>query len=233
MTPRAGTREERAGTREERAGTREERAGTRRASRPPATVAGPYLPYLVFAGVGVGTIALPPSARLAILYVTLAALALAHREARALDARFSLPAFGRGALLGLVFSLPVLAFLPTQARAFSARLYGAGDLALLFYQACLVPAPLEEIYFRGLLGPEVGLVPGVALYALTAFLYFAPHAPLATVLTAALGMALLGVACTFVRESHGLAAAVACHLVAALVLLVWPALGAALRALLG
>ena len=233
MTPRAGTREERAGTREERAQTREERAGTRRASRPPATVAGPYLPYLVFAGVGVGTIALPPSARLAILYVTLAALALAHREARALDARFSLPAFGRGALLGLVFSLPVLAFLPTQARAFSARLYGAGDLALLFYQACLVPAPLEEVFFRGILTPEAGAAAGVGLYALAGLLYFAPHAPFPSVVAAVLAMALLGLVWTYVRESHGLAAATACHLVAAFVLLVWPALLAALRALLG
>ncbi len=206
---------------------------TRRAAGAPATVAAPHLLFLVFAGVGVATIALPQPGRLAILYVALGVLVLAYPGLGSLEWRFSLPAVGRGALLGLVISLPVWAFVPTQLRAMAGRLYGAGDLALLFYQACLVPAPLEEVFFRGILTPEAGAAAGVGLYALAGLLYFAPHAPFPSVVAAVLAMALLGLVWTYVRESHGLAAATACHLVAAFVLLVWPALLAALRALLG
>ncbi|NLD72950.1 MAG: CPBP family intramembrane metalloprotease [Chloroflexi bacterium] len=206
---------------------------TRRAAGAPATVAAPHLLFLVFAGVGVATIALPQPGRLAILYVALGVLVLAYPGLGSLEWRFSLPAVGRGALLGLVISLPVWAFVPTQLRAMAGRLYGAGDLALLFYQACLVPAPLEEVFFRGILAPEAGAAAGVGLYALAGLLYFAPHAPFPSVVAAVLAMALLGLVWTYVRESHGLAAATACHLVAAFVLLVWPALLAALRALLG
>ena len=60
-----------------------------------------------------------------------------------------------------------------------------------------------------------------------------PYAPFLVVVVVVLAYGLLGFVYTYVHENHGLAAATACHMVAALVLHVMPSLLAALRRLLG
>jgi membrane protease YdiL (CAAX protease family) len=193
----------------------------------------PYLLFLALAGAGVATLPLAQPARLAVLFVAMAALAVGYGSGRVVELRLSAGAVWRGALLGLVISLPVLAFLPGQLRQFNERLYGTTDVVMIFYQACLVAAPLEEFFFRGIVAQGRGPSASVGLYASMGLIYFAPHAPFLAVVTVTLAMALLGLVYTHIQESHGLAAATACHLVAAFVLQVWPSLLGSLRLILG
>lgn len=191
----------------------------------------PYLLFLVFAGVGLGIVLLDQPTRLALLWVTLVALSLFYRSAHRVEIIFSLPSLARGALLGLVISVPLLAFLSAQLRQFTEDLYATQDIGLLFYQICFVSAPVEEYFFRGVVQGQRGSSVGTALYAATALVYFLPHDPLAAVL-ALVAMGLLGMLYGYVRDRHGLAAAIACHVVVGFVLQVVPSLLAAFRAML-
>ena len=206
---------------------------SRGTARPQASISEPYLLFLALAGAGVATLPLGQPARLAVLFVALGALAMYYRSAHEVELRFSAKALGRGALLGLVISLPILAFLPEQLRQFNERLYGTTDAVMLFYQACLVPAPLEELFFRGIVATGDSPSASVGLYALTGLIYFLPHAPVLALATVALAMGLLGIVYSYVHENHGLAAAIACHVVVAFVLQVWPSLMGSLRTIFG
>lgn len=192
----------------------------------------PYLLFAVFVGVGVGTVLLQQPPRLALLWTTLVVLSLLYRSRQAVDWGFSLGNVGRGALLGLVISLPLLAFLPETLRLFSERLYGTSDVVLLFYQACFIAAPVEEYFFRGIVQGGRGPSASIGLYAATALLYFLPRAPLLSVFLMFMAMGLLGIVYGYVREHYGLVAAVASHAVVSLVLQVLPSLIALLRATL-
>ena len=71
----------------------------------------PYLAFLVFAGLGLGTWAMEPQVRLTILWIALAAAVLNYAQDERLELDYSLLNLGRGALLGLIVSLPLLVFL--------------------------------------------------------------------------------------------------------------------------
>jgi hypothetical protein len=192
----------------------------------------PYLLFLIFAGIALGTVLLRQAPRFALLWVTLVILSLLYRSKHTVEIGFSLPSVGRGALLGLVISVPLLAFLSDPLRAFSERLYNTRDIVLLFYQVCFISAPLEEYFFRGIVQDQRGSSVSIALYALTALLYFLPYAPLLATFIVFVALGVLGIVYSYVREHYGLAASIACHVVVGFVLQVLPSLIASLRTML-
>lgn len=192
----------------------------------------PYFLFLIFAGVGVGTILLQQPVRLALLWTTLLILCVLHGGGHKLEMSFSLPGIGRGMLLGLVISLPLLAFLSDQLRIFAERLYDTADLVALFYQVCFVSAPVEECFFRGVVQDSKGSSVSIAMYSGAALLYFLPHAPLLATFIVFVAMGMLGIVYAYVRDQYGLAASVACHVVVGFILQVVPSLIAAFRMML-
>jgi len=198
-----------------------------------ASLEDPYLLFLVFAGVGIGTVLLDPPVRLTILWVTLALLSILHHGKQPIDLAFTLGDVAKGALLGLVIAVPLLAFLSGQVRLFTERLYDTRDTLLLFYQICMVSAPVEEAFFRGVLQQDKGSSASIALYAVTALLYFLPHVPLLAAFIVFVAMGVLGIVYTSVYERYGLAASIASHVVIGFVLQLIPSLWSSLRGILG
>jgi len=204
---------------------------SRRAARAPSLYE-PYLLFLIFVGIGLGTVLIEQKVRLAALWTTMVLLSVLYRSKLKVDIDFSPASVSRGALLGLVIAMPILAFLISQLRVFTERLYATNDVVMLFYQVCFVSAPAEEYFFRGIIQGRYGSSVSTTLYAGTALLYFLPHAPLPVSFIVFIAMATLGLVYGFVRERHGLAAAIACHVIVGLILQVIPSLIEALRLLL-
>jgi len=192
----------------------------------------PYLLFLVFAGIGLGTILVPPGVRLTLLWVAMVLLSLLFRSVHQVEFAFSPPGVLRGGLLGLVISVPVLAVLSPQLSTFTERLYATESVLSLFHQICFVSAPVEEYFFRGVVQSRRGPSVSSGLYTLAVLLYFLPHAPVLVAFVVALAMGVLGVVYAYVGERHGLAASVACHVVVGFVLQVVPSLIGAARAML-
>ena len=192
----------------------------------------PYFLYLIFAGIGLGTVQLQQMVRLALLWTVLVLLSLAYRGRQKVEAVFSLAAVGRGALLGLVISVPLLAFLVEPLRGFAERLYGTQSAVLLFYQVCFVAAPAEEYFFRGIMQKSKGSSVSIALYAATALLFFLPYAPFLAAFIMFLAMGVLAVVYGYVWERHGLVASIACHVTVSFFLQVMPSLIGTLRMML-
>lgn len=194
----------------------------------------PYFLFLIFVAIGLGTIPLKQPARLALLWTTLVVLSVLYRGHTEIGLDFSLAGVGRGALLGLVISVPVLAFLADQLRAFTEGLYGTNDVVSLFYQICFISAPVEEYFFRGVVQSARGLSPSVTLYSVTALLYFlpVPRVPFFVVCVVFVAMGVLGIIYSYVRERYGLAASIACHVAVGLVLQVLPSLIVTIRVML-
>ncbi len=204
---------------------------SRRLLRP--SLEDPYLLFLVFAGVAVGTVLLAPPVRLTILWVTLAVLSVLYGGRQPIEGAFTLGNIAKGALLGLVIAVPLLAFLSGQLRVFTERLYGTRDTLMLFYQICLISAPVEEVFFRGIVQQYKGSSASIALYAITALLYFFPHVPLLAAFIVFVAMGVLGIVYTSVYERYGLTAAIASHVVVGFVLQMVPALWGSLSGILG
>ena len=194
----------------------------------------PYSLFLVFVAIGLGTIPLDQPARLALLWSTLVVLSVLYRGHRDIELDFSLAGVGRGALLGLVISVPLLAFLADQLRVFTERLYASNDVVSLLYQICFISAPVEEYFFRGVVQSARGSSVGVTLYALTALLYFlpVPRVPFLVVCIVFVAMGVLGIVYGYVRDRYGLAASIACHVAVGLVLQVLPTLIVTVRVML-
>ena len=192
----------------------------------------PYLLYLVLLGVGLGTITLPQTSRFAVLWSALAGLCIAYLGRERLELGFSFITTGRGALLGLVISLPLLAILAKQLRLYTERLYATDAAAFLYYQICFVAAPIEECFFRGIVQDQRGSSTSIALYAVTALVFFLPHVPLLAAFVAFLAQGLLGIVYSYVRDHYGLAASIACHFVVGFILQVVPSIVEAVRQML-
>jgi len=191
-----------------------------------------YLLFLIYAGVGVGTVLVAQPGRQALLLVALAIVSLVYRNGHEVDVQFSLANLGRGAILGLVASVPLLAFVPETLARFSESLYNTDNALVVFYSASFAAAPVEEYFFRGIIAERCGSSPSAGLYALAGFIYFLPSAPIARAAIAALAMGILGVVYTYIHENHGLTAAVGCHLAVTFVLQVCPLLLGPLRFIL-
>jgi len=176
---------------------------------------------------------LEPPVRLTLLWVTLGILSILYWGRQPTDAAFTLGNVAKGALLGLVIAVPLLAFLSGQVRFFTERLYGTRNALLLFYQICLVSAPIEEAFFRGVVQQHKGSSASIALYAATALLYFLPHVPLLAAFIVFVAMGVLGIVYTSVYERYGLTASVASHVVVGFVLQMIPSLWSSLSGILG
>jgi hypothetical protein len=192
----------------------------------------PVFMFLVVAAIGLGTVLLAQPIRLAVLWTVLALLSVVYRGVQKVDMGFSLPAIGRGVLLGLVIAVPILAFLAGPLRTFAARLYDTRDVVFLLYQVCFIAAPVEGFFFRGILQERRGSSVSIGLYALMALIYFLPHHPLLVAFIMFMSMGLLGILYSYVADRYGLAASIACHVVVAFVLQVTPSLTTTLSIIL-
>jgi membrane protease YdiL (CAAX protease family) len=192
----------------------------------------PYFLFLILAAVALGTVSLAQSARLALVWTALALIGILYQGVRPISWRFSLADVTRGALVGLVIGVPLLAFLASSLQVYTERLFGTGNAVMLYYQACFVAAPAEEFFFRGVVQSRRGTSVSTALYAATALIYFLGKAPLLGVFFAFVAMGILGFLFSYVADRYGLAAATACHVTMGVLLQVMPSLVAAMRMIL-
>ena len=194
----------------------------------------PYLTFLVFAVVGLGTLRVEVEARLLILWLVLLGVGLVYAEEKVVAMQYGLVNLGRGAVVGLVISLPLLLLAKDALKATSARLFPLASQAALFQNLVLLAAPIEGLYFRGFLQRERGLVIAALLYGLGQGVLFLPGLSGFPVVLAAVvvATALLGFIYGYVCQRYGLSASMSCHATVNLVLLFLPlALGEWLRAI--
>jgi membrane protease YdiL (CAAX protease family) len=184
----------------------------------------PYLAYLVFAAVGVGTYRLEQDGRLTLLWLVLLGASLVYADQRPIELGYARVRVGQGVALGLLLSVPLVALAMDPLRATTARLYPLGKGTTVFQGLVLVAAPVEEAFFRGVLQQERGLWAAMGLYGLAGTVFFLPimvSFPI-VLLAVIVGMAVLGVVYGYVALRYGLAASMACHATVNLVLLVLP-----------
>ena len=193
-------------------------------------LAQPLYLFAVYVVVALGTVFLDQSLRYALLWSVLVLLSVLYRDTRALRADYTLAAVGRGTLLGLVVSAPILAFLSGHLRTAVERLYGTGDIASLLYQVCFVAAPVEEWFVRGIVQPRSGFWPSVAVSTAVGLLTFVTRAPVLVLALVVVYAVLTSMIYAYVRDRHGLAASIACHVCVGFVLQVLPSVIDALQA---
>lgn len=184
----------------------------------------PYLTFLIFAVVGLGTLRLGGEARLLLLRLVLLGFCLKYADGKAIITQYGLVNLGRGAVVGLVISLPLLLLAKDALKTTSASLFPLTSEAALFQNLVLLAAPIEGLYFRGFLQRERGLVSAALLYGLGQGVLFLPGLSgfpvvLAAVVVAA---ALLGFVYGYVCQRYGLSASMSCHATVNLVLLFLP-----------
>ena len=92
----------------------------------------PYFAYLIFVGVGLGSLQVNSEVRLTLLWSTLLALSLIYAERKPVAARYSLANLGRGAIVGFIISLPFLLAARGVLNASSTRLFPMPSQAALF-----------------------------------------------------------------------------------------------------
>ena len=187
----------------------------RRRRRPARLLLDPYYACLIFAGVGVGTLGIRGPARLVLLWLALLLLSLLYVERRPVQLRYSLGNVGRGAGLGMLLAGSGLLFAFDGLRVTSERLFPMSSGAALFQSLFFVAAPVEELFFRGILQRERGIAITSALYGLAGVVFFLPIAGrfFLVLLAVGVGMGLLGLVYGYVYERYGLAAGMACHAV--------------------
>lgn len=189
----------------------------------------PLYLFAAYVVVALGTLFLDQSLRYALLWSTLVLLSVFHRGIQPLKMEYTLAAVGRGTLLGLVVSAPILAFLSGHLRTAVERLYGTGDIASLLYQVCFVAAPVEEWFVRGIIQPRSGFWPSVAISACIGLLTFVTRAPVLVLALVIAYVVLTSMVYAYVRDRHGLAAAISCHVGVGFVLQVMPSVVSALQ----
>jgi len=179
---------------------------------------------LIFVGVGLGSLQVNPEVRLTLLWSTLLALSLIYAGRKPIAARYSLANLGRGAIVGLIISLPFLLAARGVLNASSARLFPMLSQAALFQTLIFVSAPIEELYFRGILQRERGLLNAAVLYGLAGTVFFLPafRSFALILLVIVLSMGLLGFIYGYVCNQYGLGASIACHAMVNFVLLFLP-----------
>ena len=184
----------------------------------------PYLTFLVFAVVGLGTLRIEVEARLLILWLLWLGVGLIYADEKAIAMQYGLVNLGRGAVVGLVLSLPLLLLAQDVLKTTSARLFPWASEAALFQNLVLLAAPIEGLYFRGFLQRERGLVVAALLYGLgQGILFLSGLSSFPAVLVAVVvATALLGFIYGYVCQRYGLSASMSCHATVNLVLLFLP-----------
>jgi len=184
----------------------------------------PLLAYLIFTGVGIGLWQLNFHFRLTVLWLVLLGAALFYCDREPLDIQYSLLALGRGALIGFILSFPFLLFFRDYLSTFVSRLFSTRDVLALFQWVVLLAAPIEGLFFRGLLQERRGLSIATGLYATAGVIYFLPRSPILALLIAMLVMGTLGGVYGYVRIRYGLTASIGCQAMTSFVLMVCPLL---------
>jgi membrane protease YdiL (CAAX protease family) len=180
--------------------------------------------FLIYAAVAAGTITLDATLRTTILWSVLAVLLLAHIGSQPLTMRYQFSRVQRGALLGLLLTLP-LAFLARDVLlTLASSSLGTASGSLLFQRLVFIAAPLEELYYRGYVQRDRGTAEATLLYAIAALLIYWPTTQgfWAVLATMVLGSALLGALFAWVNKRFGLSAAIACHIACNLCLFILP-----------
>ncbi len=186
----------------------------------------PFVSYLLFIGIGVGTWQMSRPWRQTLLWFFLLAAFLLYVEIRPVKPSFTLSNVGWGALIGIVVSVPFLALAWVYLYGIAVQLFTTTDAHLLFYQLCLFAAPVEELYFRGFMQREKGMQLSAVLYALAALVYFVPglNVPALALAVVTGAYVAFGLVYSYVYARHGLSAAVTSHFVVNVVTLVLPSL---------
>lgn len=197
-------------------------------------VTNPHLAFLLLLGTGLTTFRLEHHLRLMLLWLMMLVLVLVYAESGRLKANYTLLNLWRGALVGVVVSLPFFLFARDFFHATAARLYGVADLQVLIERAVFLVPLLEESFFRGMVQRERGLLDGALLFGLAQALYFitAVNVYPLVIATMALGMASLGLLYGYIYQRYGLTASIGCHVAANFVLFALPPLALAISALL-
>ncbi len=193
----------------------------------------PLFACLVFAGIGLGTFAVKASPRLAILWTVLLVLWVVYREGKSLKFEYEFREIGRGMLIGLAVSVP-LVLLAFRGLATAIPILFVGDAetslasvsATTVFMTMVLLAPVaEELFFRDILQREQGLWLAVGLYAAAGLVLFLPTAGKYPVVLAAVvgAWSLLGAMYGFFHERFGFATTLSSHVTINLVLLYVPA----------
>lgn len=184
----------------------------------------PYLTFLVFTVVGLGTLRIGMEARLLVLWLVLLGFCLLYAEGNSLLMEYGLLNLGRGAAVGLVISLPLLLLAREALKTTSGRLFPLPSQAALFQSLVLLAVPIEGLYFRGFLQRERGLVSAALLYGLGEGILLLPGVagfPVVFAIVVA-ATALLGFVYGYVCQRYGLSASMSCHATVNLILLFLP-----------
>lgn len=184
-----------------------------------------YLSFAIFGAVGLATWPLGQLLRMTLLWLALLAVTLVYASGRRIEVTYTVSGIGRGAVAGLLISLPATILVRDFLLATSQRLFPVDSAVSLLWGLVLVMPAVEALYFRGLLQREKGLWPSVLLYAAAGAIYFLPStlADYLPVLAALVGvMAVLGFVYSYVRALYGFAASLACQGIVHFVLFVAP-----------
>lgn len=191
----------------------------------------PYLAYLIFTAIALGTWRLELHWRMTLLWLVLVGIVLIQSAHRPVRLGYEPRAIGRGLLAGLIVGLPFLVLTRPYLYAVANQLFAAdrgltsGSQILILLQRTVLIAPLvEEPYFRGILQEQKGLLPGSLAYGLTWLLYFAPgsQTPLFALAILFVVASLLGGYFGLVYHRYSLATAIVAHAASMLLLLILP-----------
>jgi hypothetical protein len=186
-----------------------------------------YLAFAIFVAAGVATWSLDQPVRLALMWLVLLAFAVSYGSAQKLQFSYTLADLARGAVAGLLVSVPVLLLARDFLVISSERLFPADDVLSMLWSVVLIMPAVEAVYFRGLVHKEKGLGSSVLLYVGAGVIYFLPvtwneHLPILVALVC--GMGLLGFVYSYVRGMYGLVSSLVCQMVTHAVLLVAPSI---------
>lgn len=195
------------------------------------TALDPYLTFLLFAAIALGTWRVERHGRMTLLWLVLLAFILIRSATTPLSLGYHPRAFLRGLLAGLLLGIPALILGQKYLYAFANQLFApdrgltTGSQILILFQRVVLIAPfLEEAYFRGILQEEKGLLSASLAFGAGWFLYFAPGSqiPLLGLAIVFAAASLLGGYLGLVYDRYGLTAAIAAHASALLLLTVLP-----------
>ena len=186
-----------------------------------------YLAFVVFSAVGVATWNLDQILRLTLLWMALLAFTLVYASGKRVVLAYGLSDVARGALAGLLISLPLVLLARDFFLVTVQRVFPVASTLTLFWGLFLVMPTIEAMYFRGFLQREKGLRAAVLLYAAAAAIYFLPstlegYVPVLAALVG--GMGLFGFVYSYTRTLYGFGASLACQSVVHFVLFILPSL---------
>lgn len=214
--------------------TKRRRTGTQGKKQSGSFALDPFFSCLIFAGIGLGTLGMKASPRLAVLWVSLLVLWILHREGKSLKLTYEYAEIGRGVLAGLAVGAPLLLLsLRPLATAIPILFVGTqqpfverGVGTVVFLTTVLLAPLAEELFFRDIMQRELGLWITIALYAAAGLVLFLPTAgQYPVVLVSVVGVwSVLGAMYGFFYERFGFAATLTAHTVVNVFLLYVPAI---------